>query len=134
MSFAMNSSGQPAAEMNVTPLIDVLLVLLIIFMIITPMDPHGIFADIPQEHGKAATPEATIVLQLTQGKDSTPMLSINRQPVRWEDLGKQLLDIYKSRAQRILFIQGDKDVEFEHVAHAIDIAHFANVQRVGLIP
>jgi biopolymer transport protein TolR len=67
MSFGMNSSGHPAAEMNVTPLIDVLLVLLIIFMIITPMDPHGVFADVPQERGTAATPEATIGLQLAQG-------------------------------------------------------------------
>jgi biopolymer transport protein ExbD len=68
MSLALGTGGKPAAEMNVTPLIDVLLVLLIIFMIITPMDPHGLYTAIPQEHGKATSDETPIVLQLTQAK------------------------------------------------------------------
>jgi biopolymer transport protein ExbD len=134
MSFKMGSGSRPAAEMNVTPLIDVLLVLLIIFMIITPMDPHGLFTDVPQQSGKPASPEAAIVLQLTQGKSETPSLSINHQPLLWADLRSRLIEIYKSRADRVLFIKGDSDVDFEYVAQAIDTANAANVRRVGLIP
>jgi biopolymer transport protein ExbD len=134
MSFKMGSGNRPAAEMNVTPLIDVLLVLLIIFMIITPMDPHGLLTDVPQQNGKPASPEAAIVLQLTQGKSETPSLSINHQPLLWADLRSRLIEIYKSRADRVLFIKGDSDVDFEYVAQAIDTANAANVRRVGLIP
>ncbi|PYY13220.1 MAG: biopolymer transporter ExbD [Acidobacteria bacterium] len=134
MSFALGRSGKPAAEMNVTPLIDVLLVLLIIFMIITPMDPHGLYTAVPQEHGKSAPNETPIVLQLKQAKSGTPLLSINRQEVVSEELQSRLLEIYKSRHDGVLFIKGDADVDFEYVAEAIDTAHNANVQRVGLIP
>lgn len=119
--------------MNVTPLIDVLLVLLIMFMIITPMDPHGLYTAVPQDHGKAA-PDAPIVLQLTQTKNGVPFLSINRQEVVWEELQSRLVSIFKSRSDGVLFIKGDADVDFEYVAQAIDTAHSANVQRVGLIP
>ena len=134
MSFALGSSGKPAAEMNVTPLIDVLLVLLIIFMIITPMDPHGLYTAVPQEQGKSASAETPIVLQLTQVKNGAPALSINTQQVVWAELAARLLEIYKSRPDGVLFIKGDKDVDFEYVAEAIDTAHNANVKRVGLIP
>jgi len=134
MSFALGAGGRPAAEMNVTPLIDVLLVLLIIFMIITPMDPHGLYTAVPQEHGKPASDDTPIVLQLTQAKNGAPLLSINRQEVVWAELQSRLLEIYKSRPDGVLFIKGDADVDFEYVAEAIDTAHNVNVKRVGLIP
>ena len=133
MNFRRGAGRHPAAEMNVTPLIDVLLVLLIIFMIITPMDPHGVYADIPQEHGKPTSDEAAIVLELTQGRDAAPALSINRQQLTWVDLKARLLDIYKTRANGVLFIRGDTNVDFEYVAEAIDAAHAVHVQRVGLL-
>lgn len=96
MSFALGTGGQPRAEMNVTPLIDVLLVLIIIFMIITPMS-QGHFADVPQQQqqGKAIDPEQPIVLQLTQPKDSEePLISINQEPLTWKNLRSRLLEIY----------------------------------------
>ena len=135
MSFVWGKGGQPRAEMNVTPMIDVLLVLIIIFMIITPMS-QGHFADVtqPQEQG-AVDPPKPIVLQLTQTKDDQePLLSINQQPLAWNDLRNRLLEIYKSRAEHVLFIKGDPDVEFEYIARVIDRAHSADVQRVGLMP
>jgi len=134
MSLALGTGGKPAAEMNVTPLIDVLLVLLIIFMIITPMDPHGLYTAIPQEHGKATSDDTPIVLEVTESKKGAPVLSINRQQVVWAELESKLVEIYKSRNDGVLFIKGDSDVDFEYVAEAIDTAHNANVKRVGLIP
>jgi len=134
MSLTLGSGGKPTAEMNVTPLIDVLLVLLIIFMIITPMDPHGLYTAVPQEHGRSQGDDTPIVLELKQVKDGAPLLSINRQQVVWAELASRLLEIYKSRHDGVLFIKGDADVDFEYVAEAIDTAHNANVRRVGLIP
>lgn len=134
MSVALGSGSKPAAKMNVTPLIDVLLVLLVIFMIITPMDPHGLYTAVPQKDGTAAPTDAPIVLQVIQVKNAAPELSINKQPVVWAELSARLLEIYKSRPDGVLFIKGDSDVDFEYVAEAIDTAHNANVKRVGLIP
>src|SRR5690348_14879655 len=134
MSFNLGAGGRPAAEMNVTPLIDVLLVLLIIFMIITPMDPHGLFTDVPQQTGKDTQPSAPIVLQLKQEKSGATSLSINQQALDWNDLSNRLIEIYKSRADRVLFVKGDSDVEFDYVAQVIDTAHGVNVRRIGLIP
>lgn len=134
MSFNLGASGRPTAEMNVTPLIDVLLVLLVIFMIITPMDPHGLFTDVPQQQGKGAQPDAPIVLQLKQEKNGIPSISINQQALAWNELAGRLVDIYKSRADRVLFVKGDPDVEFDYVAQVIDTANGVNIRRVGLIP
>lgn len=134
MSFNLGSPRGLAAEMNVTPLIDVLLVLLIIFMIITPVEPRGLFANIPQPSGNAPPTDSAIVLQLSQSSNGIPSLAINHQQLKWDRLRNRLLEIYKSRADGVLFIKGESDVEFEYVARAIDVAHGANITRVGLIP
>jgi biopolymer transport protein TolR len=121
--------------MNVTPLIDVLLLLLIIFMIITPNDPHGLNALIPQSKEKSGpTADAPIALQIMQAPKGPPSLAINQQKLEWAELENRLLGIYKSRPDGVLFVKGDADVDFEYVAEAIDLAHSANVRRVGLIP
>jgi biopolymer transport protein TolR len=123
------SSGQ--AEMNVTPLIDVLLVLIIIFMIIVPVAPTGEQALIPHppDDTKAPPPVRTIVIQLHKNGS----LAINDEAVTWENLQSRLFDIFKERAERVAFVRADADMDFEPVAQAIDIAHAAGVDNVGLM-
>jgi biopolymer transport protein TolR len=137
--MAFSAGGGPSsAEMNVTPLIDVLLVLIIIFMIVvTQQKRSGLNAQIPQPEQKAANDvfvDRTIVIQVVNGaKDELPTLKINQENVSWENLESRLHDIFKTRAERIAFVRGEDDVDFQYVADAIDLARHAGVEKVGLL-
>jgi biopolymer transport protein ExbD len=137
MAMTTSSQGGRAAEMNVTPLIDVLLTLLVIFMIITPITPKGEKALIPQPPPKTAKPQhnnRSVVLEVLPGSKGQPVqLDINQQSVSWQDLPTRLVDIYKTRAQKVMFVKADNSIPWQDVATVIDEAHNAGVDKVGLI-
>ena len=138
MSMAVGPKGGQSANMNVTPLIDVLLVLLIIFMVITPLTPKGLEALVPQPpppNQKTPPPtDRTIVVQLIDhGAGNPPGLKINQDEATWETLQGRLEDIFKTRAEKVVFVKGDPDLEFQWVARAIDHAHGAGIDKVGLM-
>jgi len=138
MAFSMAGGGPSGPQINVTPLIDVLLTLIIMFMLVVSMDPeYGEKAQIPQPN-QAETPAApqprTVVIQVVwTAKDQAPTVKINQEEVAWTDLESRLTRIYLTRVEKVAFVRGDADVDFQYVADVIDQAHHAGVQRIGLM-
>ena len=137
MAMAVGGKGALNSDINMTPLIDVLLVLLIIFMVITPVVPKGLDALVPQPPPKdqqAPPPDRTIVVQvIDKGPGQDPGVKINQDDVTWDTLQGKLSDIFKTRAEKVMFVKGDDNIPFADVANVIDIAHAAGVDKVGLI-
>jgi biopolymer transport protein TolR len=125
------------ADINVTPMIDILLVLLIIFMVIVPVTPKGLDALVPQppkNPQKQPPPtDRTIVVQVFYHPGAPPTYKINDTDVARRDLLPRLTEIYANRAERVMFVRGDDDLNFAYIADVIDIGRAANVDHIGLM-
>ena len=132
MAFSTGGSGGPQANINMTPMIDVLLVLIIIFMVITPLTPKGLEALVPQPaqpNQQSESDQRTVVISINKDKS----MLINQEPADEAGLGKRLEEIFKTRAERVIFVKGDPDLEFQSVAKVIDIAKGVGIDKVGLM-
>jgi biopolymer transport protein ExbD len=133
----MPGRGASAPQINVTPLIDVLLTLIIMFMLVVSMDPkYGEKAQIPQpdQTSNAGPPPRTVVIEVVwTAKDQPPSIKVNQEEIAWPDLEMRLARIYLTRVEKVAFVRGDTDVAFQYVASVIDLAHHAGVQRIGLL-
>lgn len=134
--MSMNVGGPnsgPRCDINMTPMIDILLVLIIIFMVITPLTPKGLEALVPQpappNQQQSEADQRTVVVVVNKDKS----MMINTESVDEARLGPRLEEIFKTRAERVIFVKGDPDLEFQYVAKVIDIAKGVAIDKVGLM-
>ena len=131
------SGGGAMGDINVTPMIDILLVLLIIFMVIVPVTPKGLDALVPQppkDPQKTPPPsDRTIVVQVLYRPGAAPAYKINETDVPKAELLPRLTEIYANRAERVMFVKGDDDLNFSYIAEVIDIGKAANVDHIGMM-
>ena len=132
MAMACGGRKGQKAEINMTPMIDVLLVLIIIFMVITPVTRRGLEALVPQAAAAdagVAAPEHAIVISVGGGH----VVRLNAEAMDLETLRARLAVLFRNRAAEVVFVRGEKGLEFQQVAEVIDVAKGAGVERVGLM-
>jgi biopolymer transport protein ExbD len=132
--MAVGGAGGVKSDINMTPMIDVLLVLIIIFMVITPLTPKGLEAIVPQPPPPGQQASQSDTRTVVVSIDGSHHLQINSEDSDYDRLGGRLEEIFKTRAERVVFVKGDPTLEYSWVAKVIDIAHGAGIDKVGLMP
>ena len=138
MGMSTSKTGSALSEPNIVPLIDILLVLIIIFMVVTPLTPKGLKALVPQPNPDQSDSEPdfrTVVVQISCADDfcRNSLVKINDNDSNWEVLQSSLLNIFKTRAEKVGFVKGEDNVTWHHIARAIDMYRTAQVDKVGLM-
>jgi biopolymer transport protein TolR len=136
MGMGGGNTGGAMSEINVTPMIDVLLVLLIIFMVIVPVTPKGLDTLVPQppkDPSHTEPNDRTIVVQVLSNGAGAPSYKINDNSFNKQDIEPKLAEIFATRQEKVMFVKGDKDLDFSKVAEVIDFGHQAGVDNIGLI-
>ena len=136
MGMSVGENKGAMSEPNIVPLIDVLLVLLIIFMVIVPVTPRGLETLVPQppkEHHDEPENDRTIVVQVLSNGAGAPSYKINDNAFNKSDLEPKLAEIFATRQEKVMFVKGDKDLDFSKIAEVIDFGHQAQVDNIGLI-
>jgi biopolymer transport protein TolR len=137
MGMGGGNKGGAMSDINITPMIDILLVLLIIFMVIVPVTPKGLETLVPQPPKNKSTPppenDRTIVVQVLSNGAAAPSYKINDTAFNKADIEPELEKIFATRQEKVMFVKGDKDLDFSKVADVIDYGHAAGVDNIGII-
>lgn len=134
MSSGGGSGGGAMRDPNVTPIIDVMLVLLIIFMVVTPLTQAGHDVELPESADNVAKNSEPDPNQLVLDIDAAGQVTINKQPVTWDELPLRIRDIFETRSDKTIFLRAAPGLMYGEVVAVLDVARGNGVERVGIVP